>query len=90
MKRCVLLLATGALMSMAAAPVWAQSAPTGVGGAKEQMLPSTVGVDPRPDRETFNARRPMMHAIQGGPRYSRTDHPGWRRYSHEERYIRVR
>jgi hypothetical protein len=55
------LAAAGILFGLAAAPAVAQ---TGLGGAKERNMPSTVGSDPRPDRETMKARKPMMRAIQ--------------------------
>ncbi len=52
---------------------------SGLGGAKEQMYPSTVGVDPRPDRETLRARRPTFQSIQA-------QHGYWR----HRRYVRHR
>lgn len=69
-----------------AAPAMAQVGGnvSGFGGAKEQMFPSTVGADPRPDRETMRARRPTFNAIQA--------RPGWRhgywRHRHHVRYWR--
>ncbi|MFO1116821.1 MAG: hypothetical protein U1E28_14150 [Beijerinckiaceae bacterium] len=60
-----------------AAPVFAQGVGGGVsglGGAKEQMYPSTVGADPRPDRETMRARRPAFQSIQARHGYWRHRH----------------
>jgi hypothetical protein len=75
MRRLVSILALGATLALSSLPALAQgtSNPTaGTGGAKEQMLPSTVGVDSRPDRGSMRARRPMFRAIEA--------RPGWRAY----------
>lgn len=84
MNRLKLILAAGALAAVAT-PALAQlglGGISGLGGAKEQMYPSTVGVDPRPDRETLRARRPTFQSIQARPHGAhwrwRHRHPHWR------------
>ena len=86
MKRIIPVLAAGAFLALGATGAFAQMSGgiSGTGGAKEQMLPSTVGIDPRPDRETLRARRPMFDAIEARPvaqaRYR--GHGHWRMRHH--------
>ena len=82
MQRIAAHLILGATLALAAIPASAQMSGSipGTGGAKEQMFPSTVGVDPRPDRETLRAREPTFQAIQA--------RPGWRRDWRHSRWYR--
>ncbi len=61
-------IATTALFACLAGPALAQTnVATGLGGAKEQMLPTASGADRRLDDEAIRSRQPLMQAIQAQP-----------------------
>jgi len=90
MRTAIRALMIWAVLALGCGAASAQVTITGVGGAREQMLPSTVGVDPRPDRETLKARRTMRGAIGADPQYyeERRYYARPHRYSHRPRYYR--